>query len=192
MRRPLLGRIRLVAFALAGAVCGHTVAYVVSFPDRIARQSALRVTGHAYWHAAVAAAVLAAVWVALSHVGDHMTATRRRRTAPAMSLSRLALMQVVLFVGMEVSERLSAHAPLATLLDRRVLVIGVAVQLVTAFVLALALGLLIRAGVSLARAANRLEVVASDRCVEVALAVVSPVRLLAVAPCGSRGPPLSS
>lgn len=188
-----LGRIRLLALSIAGAVCGHTFAYALSFPDRMSRQSVLRVTGHAYWHAALAAAAVAAAWFAVAHASRHFHAGRSRtRLAPSgpTTFAVLAGLQIGVFVGMEIIERLAAGAPVATVLDHHILVIGLAVQLLVAGALTVATLALGRAAEAIGRAWVERADVATSRLTWFAPEQRWPVSL-AVVPCGSRGPPTS-
>jgi hypothetical protein len=141
----------------------------------------------------VAAAVVGGLWFAVSHTARHVAAGRRHRVLPTgvfSVLPRLAMLQVAVFIGMEVSERLAAGAPLSTIVDHRVLVIGVGVQLLVAGVLAFACHALGRAGAALGRAIAARPAIAARHAVSSPKSQVLPMRL-AVAPCGSRGPPLS-
>jgi hypothetical protein len=164
-------------------VCGHTLGYTVSYPDRAVRESVLQVTGHAYWHAAIAAAVLGAGWFVAGHVLHHFRAPRQRHTLLGPALPAL---QIAVFVGMEVSERLAAGAPVATVLDNAL--IGLASQLLVAAVLTLALYLIGRGAAAVGRLF--LAIPPDDRRAAFAVAPrdLLPIRL-AVVPCGSRGPP---
>ncbi len=168
---------------MAGAVCGHTLAYTVSYPDRAARQSVLEVTGHAYWHAAIAAAVIGAAWFSAVHIARHFRAPRRRY---ALLWPALPALQVAVFAGMEISERLAAGAPLATVLDHAI--VGVSSQLLVAALLAIAVYLLGRAAAAVGRLATqpiRRRPAQSFGPTHRDL----PSLRLAVVSCGSRGPP---
>jgi hypothetical protein len=188
-----LPRAQLLLLAMAGAVCGHTVAYGLTFPDRAGRESVLRLTGHAYWHAAVAAGVIAAVWFAAGHVHRHFAAGRsgqRVATPDILTLTaRLAGLQAVLFLGMEVSERIAARAPVETVLHHRLLTVGLTIQVVVGALLALATRALACVAIAVGR------VMRPEAMPRASFAIAAPVQLwpvpLAVAPCGSRGPPSS-
>lgn len=176
-------RHRIVLLAVAGAVCGHTIAYSVSFPERAMRQSVLQLTGHAYWHAAIAAAVIAAAWFAVSHIVFHA----RTRTRPQSLWPALPALQLAVFFGMEISERVAAGASLSTLLHNAP--VAIACQLLVAALLALGAYLL---GRGAAAVAELLWSVPVRRAVAAFAAVPldAPTLRLAVVPCGSRGPPL--
>jgi hypothetical protein len=183
-------RLRLLALAIAGAACGHTLAYALSFPDRMARQSVLRVTGHAYWHAAVAAAIVAALWFATGHVARHVRAGRRRDPiGPGVTFAGLAALQLAVFGGMEIVERVAVGAPVSTVLDHRILVVGCAVQLAVAALLTRATSLLGRVAEAIGRAFAARP--ARRTSAHVAGAVQRFVATLTVVSCGSRAPPAS-
>jgi hypothetical protein len=54
--RRVASRLPLTGVAVAGAVVGHMVAYVLAVPSPTVRVALLGATGHAYWTAAIAAA----------------------------------------------------------------------------------------------------------------------------------------
>jgi hypothetical protein len=170
---------------VAGAVCGHTLAYTVSYPDRAARQSVLEVTGHAYWHAAIAAALIGAAWFAIHHVVRHFRAPRRDH---ALLWPALPALQIAVFVGMEVSERLVAGVPLATILNHAA--VGLASQLLVATLLAVAMYFLGRVAAAVGRLVSLPPRLRPARFFGPAARTVPALRL-AVVPCGSRGPPYS-
>ena len=166
-------------------MCGHTLAYTVSYPDRAARQSVLEVTGHAYWHAAIAAAVIGAAWFTVVHATRHFRSPDRRH---ALLWPALPALQVAVFVGMEISERLAAGAPLATILDHAI--VGLASQLLVATVLAVAVYFLGRAAAAVGRLVSVPPPLRPAQFFGPARRTIPAVRL-AVVPCGSRGPPYS-
>jgi len=143
---------RLTLLGTAGVVLGHTLAYAAVVPDGRSRTALLNVTGHAYWRAAVIAAVLSGVVAAASHVVRSLGP--RPDTLPRAT-ARLAAFQVCVFTLMEVSERAVAHQSVASLFDHHVFFVGVAVQLVVAALLAQGLRLLGRAAAALAERARR-------------------------------------
>src|SRR5213083_2286297 len=56
--RRVAQRLPLTGVAVAGAVVGHMVAYVLAVPSPKVRVALLGTTGHAYWTAAIAAATV--------------------------------------------------------------------------------------------------------------------------------------
>lgn len=187
------GRFRLLALSIAGAVFGHTLAYALSYPERMSRQSVLRVTGHAYWHAAVSAAVVSALWFGIIHLRRHVGAGRsgvRLVERAGLTFAALAILQLSVFVGMEVSERIAAGAPIATVLDHHVLVIGVGIQLLVAAALTVTSVLLGRLGHAIGRTVGALPIARAATSAWTAPEQQWPPTL-AVVPCGSRGPPTS-
>jgi hypothetical protein len=187
-----IGRIRLLALSIAGAVCGHTLAYALSFPDRMSRQSVLRVTGHAYWHGAIAAAGVGAVWFALSHGARHISAGRSRRRlthGAAPTMVALTSLQVSVFIGMEITERLASGVSVATVLDHHILAIGLAVQIVVAVGLTLGIFALGRAAHAIGRWATPRPLAPASGRVSWSTPAQRWPSALPVVPCGSRGPP---
>jgi hypothetical protein len=194
--RRVAHRLPLTGVAVAGAVVGHMVAYVLAVPSPTVRVALLGATGHAYWTAAIAAASVLGL--------ASLAATLRRRFRAGLLASRpqpsdrlgrvagqLAGFQLAIYLVQETLERLEAGIPAHALLDGRLLVTGVVVQ--TAIALALAV-LLVAAG-RVAEAAGR-ALRPRPRRVEpggrpvVDLVVAWPSRLLA-AGRGSRAPPRS-
>jgi hypothetical protein len=194
--RRVAHRLPLTGVAVAGAVVGHMVAYVLAVPSPTVRVALLGATGHAYWTAAIAAASVLGL--------ASLAATLRRRFRAGLLASRpqpsdrlgrvagqLAGFQLAIYLVQETLERLEAGIPAHALLDGRLLVTGVVVQ--TAIALALAV-LLVAAG-RVAEAAGR-ALRPRPRRVELAgrpmvdLVVAWPSRLLA-AGLGSRAPPRS-
>jgi hypothetical protein len=166
-------------------VSGHTVAYTVSYPDRVARQSILELTGHAYWHAAIGAAVIGAAWFTVGHIARHF---RGDTTRASVSWPALPALQLAVFIGMETSERVAAGVPLATILDHAL--VGIASQLLVAALLTLAMYLLGRGALAVGRyLAVRPRPVPRTAFIPVPFS--APLVHLAVVPCGSRGPPSS-
>jgi hypothetical protein len=56
--RRVADRLPLTGVAVAGAVIGHTLAYVVAVPHPGARLVLLVTTGHTYWSTAITVAVV--------------------------------------------------------------------------------------------------------------------------------------
>jgi hypothetical protein len=192
--RGVAHRLPLTGVAVAGAVVGHMVAYVLAVPSPTVRVALLGATGHAYWTAAIAAAVVLGL-------ASLATTLRRRFRAgllashplPADRLGRvagqLAGFQLAIYLVQETLERLEVGIPAHALLDGRLLVTGVVVQMA----IALALAVLLVAAGRVAEAAGR-ALRPRPRRVEPAglpvvdLVVAWPSRLLA-AGRGCRAPP---
>jgi hypothetical protein len=163
MRRRPLGRLRhLLGLGLAGAVVGHglTVAWIARGPRGAAEVQA---TGHAYWaswgDAAIGAALVTAAASLLAFALAHLRSAPARRRPDDGTLAaagvRLAAFQVAAFGVTEVVERLAGHDAWSTLLDHRILLAGVVVQLAVAAVAAQALRLVRRAATVLAQRRRR-------------------------------------
>ncbi|HUP86723.1 MAG TPA: hypothetical protein VM143_13750 [Acidimicrobiales bacterium] len=157
MTRPVRDRLaggRLAALGTAGAVVAHMLAYAVAEPDGHQRASLLHDTGHAYWHAAIAAAVVAGSFSLVSHaVAQFREARGYRRSAETIGRAgvRLAVFQVAVYAIMEFAERAAAHEPVARLFAHHIFVIGVALQVLVAATLVQLLRLVGRAAVAVAK-----------------------------------------
>jgi hypothetical protein len=177
--------------AVTGVVIGHTITYAVAFPDDHHRAALLRDTGHAYWQAAVAVALLAGAVAACSHMA-HAVRHAEPLSLPRAGL-RLAGLQMVVFTMMETSERVAVDQPLTSLFDHRVLLLGLVVQVAVAAVLVQVLRLLGRAAVAVAGAVATRWSPAAPPVVSLSWTAPQPVRDAVVGrPCGSRAPPLAA
>jgi hypothetical protein len=194
--RRVAHRLPLTGVAVAGAVVGHMVASVLAVPEPTVRVALLGATGHAYWTAAIAAAVVLGL-------ASLATTVRRRfraglvadRPSPGEHVGRLAGQlagfQLAIYLVQETLERLEAGIAPHALLDGRLLVTGVVVHCAIALVLAL----LLAAAGRVAEAAGRALRPPPRRAEPAGLPVVEvvvawPSRLLA-AGLGSRAPPRS-
>jgi hypothetical protein len=192
--RPVAHRLPLTGVAVAGAVVGHMVAYMLAVPSPTVRVALLGATGHAYWTAAIAAASVLGL--------TSLAATLRRRfqagllaggPQPGEPLSRVAVhlagLQIAIYLVQEALERLEVGFPARALFDGRLLVTGVVVQTAIALALAVLLAVAGRAAEAVGRALRR-----PDRHLARTvpalpdLLVAWPSRLLA-AGRGSRAPP---
>jgi hypothetical protein len=195
--RRVAHRLPLTGVAVAGAVVGHMVAYALAVPSPTVRVALLGATGHAYWTAAIAAAVV------LGLASLATTLARRFRAGllcgrpdPGERLgsvaAQLAGFQIAIYLVQETLERLEAGIPAHALLDGRLLVTGVIVQTAIALALALLLTLAGQAAEAVGRAlrgpARHLE--RTGQPLPDLVVVAWPSRLLA-AGRGSRAPPRS-
>jgi hypothetical protein len=189
-------RLPLTGVAVAGAVVGHMVAYVLAVPSPTVRVALLGATGHAYWTAAIAAATV----LGLASLAETMRRRFRagllaRHPQPGERLGRVAAQlagfQIAIYLVQEALERLEAGIAPQALLDRRLLVTGVLVQTAIALVLAVLVTLAGRAAEAVGRALRR---PAHQRARTgpplLDLVAAWPSRLLA-AGLGSRAPPCS-
>jgi hypothetical protein len=195
--RRVAHRLPLTGVAVAGAVIGHMVAYLLAVPSPTVRVALLGATGHAYWTAAIAAA-------SVLGLASLATALRRRfragrlagRPEPGERLGivagQLAGFQIAIYLVQETLERLEAGIPAHALLDGRLLVTGVIIQMAIALALAVLLTLAGRAAEAVGRAlrgpARHLE--RTGQPLPDLVVVAWPSRLLA-AGLGSRAPPRS-
>jgi hypothetical protein len=137
-------RLPLAGAAVAGAVAGHGFAYALAVPQPGRRLALLAGTGHQYWSAAIAAAIvlgLASLGATLARSFRIGLTTPGRPPAepPGRLAGRLALLQVTIYLVQELIERAAAGVPLGGPVDGRLLLTGVAVQLLVAAVLAVGL-----------------------------------------------------
>jgi hypothetical protein len=186
-------RLPLTGVAVAGAVVGHILAYVLAVPSSTVRVALLGATGHAYWTAAIAAAsVLGLVSLAATLERRIRAGLLASHPQPPERLGRLAAqlagLQLAIYLVQETLERLEAGIPLHALLDGRLLVTGVVVQTALALALAVLLSLAGRAAEALGRALRRpVRHLERTRPPLLDLVVGWPSRLLA-AGLGSRAP----
>jgi hypothetical protein len=121
--------------ALAGIVAGHQASFFVATSDSSHRHALWASTGHGSW-ASVHAIVLAlAVAVVIGFVGALVRSKGASRPPSGRyrwALGRLAVVQVTGFALVEVVERANAGASVAEVLADRILLIGLAVQVVVA------------------------------------------------------------
>jgi hypothetical protein len=192
--RRLAHRLPLTGVAVAGAVVGHMVAYVLVVPEPTARVALLGATGHAYWTEAIAAAlVLGLVSLAATLRCQFRAGLSPGRPVPGESVAgvagRLAGFQVAIYLVQETLERLEAGLPPHTL--GRLLVVGVGVQVAIAALLTLLLTLAGRAAEAVGRALRRVPCRrGATELPLVDLVVAWPSRLLATG-LGCRAPPRS-
>jgi hypothetical protein len=134
----------LSAMATGAVVLGHQIAYLLAVPSSAERSSVLAGTGHAYLPTTTRLVLLLAVAAA---GGLFLRSLTRPGGEPARRplFPSLALVQGGMFVAMEVAERLATGAPIAGVFSHGILFLGIAVQLLLAFGLALVVKLLSRA-----------------------------------------------
>ena len=136
------GVLRLTA-GVAGVVVAHVLAYAVTIPDGNLRSRVLSATGHSYWPAAQAAAIVAAIVLVAAAIGRGVLAVLRDPGAApdvavaddesfATRVGRLAAWQMALFAATESLERIRVGVSPAVLLHSRTFAMGVTVQLLVA------------------------------------------------------------
>lgn len=192
-RRRLIRTWPLAGVASAGVLAGHWLGYMAALPDPRQRLQLLASTGHGYWLGAVRVGVVVAVVAAAAFVASrvrHEAAGEDDEPTTLGVARRLAVLQLLGFLGMEVAERLLAGAPLSSLWSHDVLVFGLLAQLVVAALVAMALVGLGRAAVAVVRTLTARRA-ALARPASVRLPIRLPrsrLRLLA-GTIGLRGPP---
>jgi hypothetical protein len=191
--RRVAHRLPLTGVAVAGAVVGHMVAYVLAVPSPTVRVALLGATGHAYWTAAIAAAVVLGLASLAATLGRRVRAGLLASPQQGERLGRVAAQlagfQVAIYLVQETLERLEVGIPAHALLDGRLLVTGVIVQMAIAVVLAVLLTVVGRVAEAVGRALRpRPRRVEPTDLPVVDLVMGWPSRLLA-AGLGSRAPP---
>jgi hypothetical protein len=142
--RGLARRLPLAGAAVAGAVLGHGLAYALAVPEAGRRLALLAGSGHAYWSAAIAAAIVLGLASLGATLARHFNAGLRPAGRPAgeplgRAAGRLALLQVTIYLVQELIERAAAGVPLGGPVSGRLLLTGIAVQLLVACALAVGL-----------------------------------------------------
>jgi hypothetical protein len=138
---------------------GHWLAYDAGISGSTQRSEVLAQTGHSYWQLGVRAAAVALAMglgaILVRRIGDSSAASRTRVERLSFTTARLIALQVGAYCAMEAAERLAAGVPLGGMLAHHLLVLGVALQVLTALVGALLLTLFDRGVVRLVSALRR-------------------------------------
>ena len=153
IRRPTAGALRLAATAAAGVLAGHFVGYRLVFPGSPQRHAILIETGHGYLPAAarIAAMLVVVAGAALLARGyEHARSGGWELPSRHATATRLAIMQVSAFVGLEFLERIVSGVPMHHFL-LPVLAVGAVAQIAIAFAGAALIEALYRVGRRLAR-----------------------------------------
>lgn len=190
LRTRSVGGLMALAWALVGVLGGHVLTYAILFPDAHVHDQVLAETGHG-WTALLGPAVLTAVVVAVALGLVRGSGHGHRR---GVRFTTLLLLQVGLFAGMELAERvassgLSVAAIRHHLVDHglaAILLLGVSIQVITAW-LGSAVSRVVAAVADRLKAAPPRRRVAHPHLVpaNATLPAARPVRAH-----GSRGPPL--
>src|SRR5438045_3715558 len=99
----------LAAFAAAGLVGAHVLAYVIALPDAAVRAAMLRGTGHGYLSAAGVVAVLAAIFGSFAAAALGARSGRAAPVAWRHAALRIAAVQTAAFVVLEIAERAAVN-----------------------------------------------------------------------------------
>jgi hypothetical protein len=142
--RGVARRLPLAGAAVAGAVAGHGLAYAVAVPQPGPRLALLAGSGHQYWSAAIAAAIVLGLGSLGATLARSFRAGLRSKGRPpgdplGRLAARLAVLQVTIYLVQELIERLAAGLPVLGPVDDRLLFVGVGVQLLVAAALAVGL-----------------------------------------------------
>ncbi|TMK89471.1 MAG: hypothetical protein E6G57_01255 [Actinobacteria bacterium] len=124
-------RARLLVVAAAGIVIAHAADYALAFPDPTRRGRALSASGHGYWPAAVALAVVCGAAAVARAVRRGWRSAGPRASLPATA-ARLATGQVLLFTLLETVERLAVGAHPLLFLSSGAFALGVVLQVAVA------------------------------------------------------------
>jgi hypothetical protein len=152
MARGRLARtISLTAFASAGVLTGHLLDYLSVFPNGTQRIAALLASGHSYFrHAVLVTASLALIVAGFAFLFG-VSSERRGRSVSLKALTgAIATIQSIGFVALEIGERLVSGSAFARDLIP-ILGIGLVLQVAVAFLGALLLIGIERAGQTLSR-----------------------------------------
>jgi hypothetical protein len=191
-RRTLRG-LPVVCAAFGGVVLGHWLSYLLAMPSPGIRGEVLAATGHAYWLTAVKQAVILVVVslaaIAIRQVRLVRAQDQPERAGPGGLALRLAGLQVLGFLALEVTERVAAGAPISSILDHHVLVLGLLVQVVLAASAALLLSLFARAAGAIARTLVRAPFPPPARRAFPRFPVAFPRPVLVTGSAGPRSPP---
>ena len=135
-RTGLLSSVLAAGWAAAGLLGGHLLTYRILFPDAHRHDAVLAESGHA-WTALLAPALLIGLVVAIAAglLGRGRAGERR-----VVRFGLLALLQVALFLTLEIGERVAAGMTLRTVPHElaahhlgAILAVGVAIQLLAAW-----------------------------------------------------------
>lgn len=130
----------LATVAIAGVVVAHAIDFVLVYGGDVEREHQLASTGHDYWPIAVliglVTGLVALGWAigcgGVRGLADTAMALRARSTVG--DITRLATVQVSLFTGLELLERLAAGVDPGAFLRSPECVVGVVMQVVVAAV----------------------------------------------------------
>jgi hypothetical protein len=152
-------------------------------------------TGHSYWAAAVALALVCAVGSVIVTVARHVgfgLRNERPRHGYLDAVRRLAALQTAVFLVQELLERRRGGAPVATMFQARFLAIGIAIQLLVAVGVALVLTIVAIAGEAIGRELARRAGCSRVASIALTLHDVRPHRDATSWADLARGPPAPS
>ena len=135
----------LGGLAAFGIVAAHCLAYVLTAPDPAEMSLLMDMTGHRYWGLVVGLAMAMALGGAVRTYVRGLNSTRtdlRRRHLFVYAAPRLGVLQLVGFALLESFERVLWGAGMAHPLEQRVVLAGLALQVVVAVVAALVLSVI--------------------------------------------------
>jgi hypothetical protein len=174
-------RVAFGLMAFIGALCAHALAYGLAAPEPAHHAALMDATGHGPW--SYLSAGLAALAVALGPGILYRSADPSRGVPDAV---RLGVMQMLVFVSMEVVERAATGHGVASAFSILVL-LGLLLQVPVAVGLALVLRLLASVPRSTRRAAFQPANVPSIVLPRISTSIPKPI--LSHSPCVPRAPP---
>ena len=182
----------LKGLAAFGIVAAHCLAYVLTAPDPAEMSLLMDATGHRYWGLAVGTAmgivIGGAVWMYVRGLNS-TRADLGRRSLFVYAAPRLGALQLVGFAVLESFERMLWGAGMAHPLEERVVLAGLALQVVVAIVAALVLSLVAKLATLVARYLKG-AIRAPKSLSEFGLGPIFSPRVLQLAGGGrARGPP---
>jgi len=148
----------LGGLAAFGIVAAHCLAYVLTAPDPGEMSLLMDATDHRYWGLAAGIAMGMALGGAVWMYVRGLNSTRadlRRRSLFVYAAPRLGALQLVGFALLESFERMLWGAGMAHPLEERVVIAGLALQVVVAVVAALVLSLIAKLATLVARYLKR-------------------------------------
>jgi len=187
----------LAGIGSVGVMAGHWLAYVAGVSGSGLRSEILAQTGHSYWQFVLKVVALMAT-VGLGAVVARRTGRRWQTDSSRVErwsfvATRLIVLQVIGFCGMETAERVAVGAPLSGMFAHRLLLLGLAFQVLTAVVGALLLTGFERGVVRVVRAlrGRRRRPAAVAEVIRVPFRPVVIRRLVVAGAAGPRSPPRS-
>jgi len=177
--------------AAAGVVIGHWISYRIAVPDHHSRDLLLAATGHDHWLTVVKIAVALALAGAVTLAARFASRTAPRTGADALTwaITRIAIVQVVAFTGMEAVERIAGGAPVAGMFAHHLFLLGLAVQLFVACAGGAFVYWLSRTARAIAQTVRSLPHLPAPPVAVVVPVPFVPVRTAVARRSGIRGPP---
>lgn len=182
----------IAGVVVAGVVAGHAPSYLLAFGHLDTQHAVLAETGHGHLPVTAIIAALLGLWGVLGFLmgsARSIDAPGSRNNLFQLAL-RLAVLQIICFAVLEFGERLVVGAELADLLWHPLLFVGIGVQILTAFLLALILHGLARAVEFIIRSRRSLDHEARIPLLSAGRTYLAPPPRLLGGAWGLRSPPV--